>query len=142
MSLIKWSPLLFEPFDGMDKMLEDMGRLAPRSSGIVPPIDMYETTEAVIVETPMPGVDPNKIEISIENNILAIKAESERKTEVDDKNYYRKEVRYGTVFRQIALPASVQEQQTVAAYTDGILKITLPKAESKKSIKVEVTKNS
>lgn len=124
----------------MDKMMEEMGRLAPRSNGIVPPIDMYETADAVIVETPMPGVDPNKIEISIENNILAIKAESERKTEVDDKNYYRKEVRYGSVFRQIALPASVQEQSTQAAYTDGILRITLPKAEPKKSIKVEVTK--
>lgn len=142
MSLIKWSPMFFEPFDGMDKMLEEMGRLSPRGpGGIVPPVDMYETAEAVVVETPMPGVDPNKIEISIENNTLSIKAESERKTEVDDKNYYRKEVRYGTVFRQVVLPGSVQDTGAQAAYTNGILKITLPKAEEKKSIKVEVTKN-
>lgn len=142
MSLIKWSPFFFEPFDGMDKMMEEMGRLSPRASGgIVPPVDMYETEEAVVVETSMPGVDPNKIEISIENNTLSIKAESERKTEVDDKNYYRKEVRYGTVFRQVVLPGNVQDKGAQAAYTNGILKITLPKAQEKKSIKVEVTKN-
>ena len=134
--------MFFEPFDGMDKLLEEMGQLSPRGSGgIVPPVDMYETAEAVVVETPMPGVDPNKIEISIENNTLSIKAESERKTEVDDKNYYRKEVRYGTVFRQVVLPGSVQDTGAQAAYNNGILKITLPKAEAKKSIKVEVTKN-
>lgn len=142
MSLIKWSPFFFEPFDGMDKMMEEMGRLSPRTAGgIVPPVDMYETAEAVVVETSMPGVDPNKIEISVENGMLSIKAESERKTEVDDKNYYRKEVRYGSVFRQVALPTNVQEKNAQAAYTNGILRISLPKTEEKKSIKIELTKN-
>jgi HSP20 family protein len=141
MSLIRWSPFFYEPFEPMEKMMEDMHALAPRSSGsIVPPIDMYETNEAVVVETPLAGVDPNKVEISIENGRLTIKGSTERKTEVDEKNYYRKEVRSGSVFRQIALPTHVIEGKAEASFDNGILKISMPKAEKNKSVKVEVTK--
>ena len=123
----------------MEKMLEDMGRLSAHpTGGIVPPVDVYETVEAVVVEVPMPGVDANKIEISIEHRTLTIKAESERKTEVDDKNYYRKEVRYGTVLRHVSLPHQVQEQGAQASYTNGILKIVLPKAASTKTMQINV----
>lgn len=140
MSLIKWTPF-FEPFEGMEKMLEDMQSMTTRgASGIVPPIDMYETKDAVVVETPMAGVDPSKIEISVDGGLLTIKGSTERKTEVDEKNYYRKEIRSGTVFRQVALPAAVTEAKADASFEDGILKINLPKAEPKQSIKIDVKK--
>ena len=140
MSLIKWSPF-YEPFEGFDKMLEEMNALAPRGAGgIVPPVDVYETADAVVVETPVAGMDPNQIDVSIENGVLTIKGTSERKTEVDDKNYYRKEVRRGSVFRQVALPASVEEGKASASYENGILKITAPKAQAKKAIKIDVLK--
>lgn len=142
MSLIKWSPF-FEPFDGMEKMLEEMQSLAPRSpGGIIPPVDMYETKDAVVVEAPVAGIDPSNIEVSIDNGVLTIKGQSERKTEVDDKEFYRKEIRYGTVFRQIALPTSVDAEKAEADYEKGVLKISLPKAGEKKSISVNITDNS
>ncbi len=125
---------MFDSFDAMDNKMMSAG-------GIVPPIDMYETDTAVVVETLLPGIDPNNIEISVEGGILSIKGTVERKTEVDDKNYYRKEVRYGTVFRQVALPTSVSESQADAQYTEGVLKITLPKTdEKKKAIHIHVNK--
>jgi HSP20 family protein len=100
---------------------------------------MYETDEAVVVETPMPGIDPKRLDISIENGILSIKGTSERKTEVDDKNYYRKEVRYGSVFRQIALPNRVAADKTEAVYEQGVLKLTMPKLSNDgAAIKVQV----
>jgi HSP20 family protein len=142
MSLIRWSPF-FEPFDSMEKMMDEMNVLVPRMSqqgNIVPPVDIYETDKNVVVETPMPGIDPSKIEISIENGVLSIKANSERKTEVDEKNYYRKEVRQGSMFRQVALPARVEEKSAEASFENGILKIALPKKEEQKMIKVEVKK--
>lgn len=140
MSLIRWSPFFYEPFEPMEKMMEDM-QLAPRgASSIVPPIDMYETKEAVVVETPLAGVDPNKVEISIENGMLTIKGSTERKTEVDEKNYYRKEVRSGSVFRQIALPTHVLEGKAEASFDNGILKISMPKAESGKAVKIDIKK--
>lgn len=142
MSLIKWSP--FAPFfdqTDMDKFFDDnQSSLAMRGGqSLVPPIDMYETDEAVVVETPMPGIDPKRLDISIENGILSIKGTSERKTEVDDKNYYRKEVRYGSVFRQIALPNRVAADKTEAVYEQGVLKLTMPKLSNDgAAIKVQV----
>lgn len=146
MSLIKWSP--FAPFfdqnmfDHMDKFFDDTQSSLPMTRGsqsLVPPIDMYETETAVVVETPMPGIDPKRLDISIENGILVIKGSSERKTEVDDKNYYRKEVRYGSVFRQIALPSRVMADKTEAIYEQGVLKLTMPKAPSDGgAIKVQI----
>lgn len=126
----------------MDKVFDDMqSAMTTRSGGnIIPPVDMYETAEAVVVETPMPGVNPDELEIAIDNGVLTIKGTTERKTEVDDKNYYRKEVRTGSIFRQVALPARVQEGEAQASFENGILKILLPKAEERKAIKVEVKK--
>ena len=141
MSLIKWSPFMFEPFDSMDKMLEQMNALVPRQNGsLVPPLDMYETAEGVVVEMPLAGVDPKNVEISIENGILSIKGTMERKTEVDEKNYYRKEVRTGSVFRQVALPTRIMEDKAEASFDNGILKIAMPKQGDKQAVKIEVKK--
>ncbi len=148
MSIIKWSPLspFFDqqPFDAMEKFFEEMrgsGSLAPTqgASGLIPAVDMYETDMAVVVEMPMPGVDANKLDISIENGILSVKGTNERKTEVDEKNYYRKEVRCGSVFRQIVLPAKVLANKTEAVYEQGILKLTIPKAQEEGgAVKVQI----
>lgn len=136
--MIKWSPF-FEPFDGMDNMLEEMRAMTNRApSGIIPPVDMYETKDAVVVEAPVAGIDPKNIEVSIDNGVLTIKGQSNRKTEVEEKDFYRKEIRQGTVFRQIALPASVQSEQAKADYENGVLKISLPKVDQKKAISVKI----
>lgn len=122
-------------------MFEEMNALAPRmSSAIIPPVDMYETDTGVVVETPLAGVDPNKIEIAIENNILSIKGSSERKTEVDEKNFYRKEVRHGSIFRQVTLPTAVEGDKAKASFENGVLKIEIPKSGKSKSVKVSVSK--
>ncbi len=124
-------------------MLEEMQSLSGRSpGGIIPPVDMYETKDAVVVEAPVAGIDPKNIEISIDNGILTIKGQSQRKTEVEEKDFYRKEIRQGTVFRQIALPASVKSEGAEADYDNGILKIVLPKADQRKAISVKITDRS
>ena len=88
----------------------------------------------------MTGIDPEKVDINVKNDILTIKGESEKKSEVEDKDYYRQEIRRGSFYRSVQLPAQVVGEKASAEYKNGILKITLPKApESKtKSIKVEV----
>lgn len=126
----------------MDRMTDELrASLIPtgKSGGLIPPVDVYETAEAIMVEAPMAGVDPKNIELSVDRGVLSIKALSERRTEVDEKTYYRKEVRHGAVFRQIPLPAPVQEDQAEATYEQGVLKIRLPKrGESGKTINVKV----
>lgn len=142
MSLIKWTPFLSE-FDDMDKMMESMlPAVRGNQFGFTPAVDMYEDKDNIIIETQLGGIDPEKVDISIENNVLSIKGESEKKSEVEDKNYYRKEIRRGSFYRSIPLPTKVDGDQASAVNEDGILKITVPKAAEikPKTIKIQSQK--
>jgi len=142
MSLIKWTPF-FQEFDDMDKMMESMLPAVRTSQfGFTPALDMYEDKDNIIVEAQLGGIDPEKVDVSIENNVLTIKGESEKKSEVDDKNYYRKEIRRGAFYRSVPLPTRVDGDKATAINTDGVLKISIPKAsEAKpKTIKIQSKK--
>lgn len=132
MSIIKWSPFL-DQFEEMDKMMQGLS-----NQGFAPAIDVYETKDAVVVEAPLAGVDPKDVEISIENDILTIKGQAKKESEVDDKNYYRKEIRSGSFFRSVSLPAHVQGDKAEAESLEGMLKVTIPKAPESKPRKIEI----
>lgn len=143
MSLIKWSPFLGDNyFDDMDKMISEFMPATRNNNGFMPAVDMYEDKDNVIIETQLAGIDPEKIDISIENDVLCIKGEGEKKTEVEEKNYYRKEIRRGSFYRSIPLPTRVLGDKASAIAEEGILKISVPKApEAKpKSIKIKTKK--
>ncbi len=138
MSLIKWRPI-FDNFEDMDKMFSEFMPVAKNSvADFTPAIDMYEDKENVIVETQLAGIDPEKVSISIDNDVLSIKGESEKRSEVEDKNYYRKEIRRGGFYRSIPLPAHVLGNKAVAEANDGVLKISIPKASAKQPKKIEI----
>jgi len=142
MSLIKWTPFLSE-FDDMDKVMESMlPAVRGDQFGFTPAVDMYEDKDNIVIETQLGGIDPEQVNISIENNVLSIKGESEKKSEVEDKNYYRKEIRRGSFYRSIPLPTKVDGENATAVNEDGILKITVPKAKEvkPKNIKIETKK--
>jgi HSP20 family protein len=143
MSLIKWNPFLGDNyFDDMDKMISEFMPVTRNNNGFMPAVDMYEDKNNVIIETQLAGIDPEKIDISIENDVLCIRGEGEKKTEVEEKNYYRKEIRRGSFYRSIPLPTRVLGDKASAIAEEGILKISVPKAsESKpKSIKIKTKK--
>lgn len=143
MSLIKWSPFLSDNyFDDMDKMISEFMPISRGNKGFMPAVDMYEDNDNVVVETQLAGIDLEKIDISIENDVLCIKGEGEKKTEVEEKNYYRKEIRRGNFYRSIPLPTRVDGDKASAVAEEGILKIYIPKAsEAKpKSIKIKTKK--
>lgn len=142
MRLIPWKPLL-DNFDDMDLFMQPYRNLVPAADGgIVPPVDIYDNEKTLVVETPLAGVDPERVEITVEGDMLTIKGGMERKTEVDEKNYYRKEVRTGSVYRQIQLPVHVIGEKAEASYDHGMLKIDIPKAgdDKAKTIKINVKK--
>ncbi len=145
MSLIKWSPFLNDGFgfDDMDKAFNEMlPAVRGNQFGFTPALDMYEDKDNIIVETQLAGIDPEKVHISIENDVLCIKGESEKKSEIEDKNYYRKEIRRGSFYRSVPLPTKVEGEKASAVNEDGILKIFIPKAAEvkPKTIKIQ-TKN-
>jgi HSP20 family protein len=132
MSLIPWKP--FDPFEDMNALME--------RSGLVPPVDMYQTKDAVVVETPMAGVDADQLEVTVTDGVLTIQGSMERKTEVDEKDYYRKEVRSGSVFRRIVLPTAVKNDAADASLENGMLRVTIPKLMEPdvKPVKIQVKK--
>ena len=132
MSLIRWNPFFMEdPF--ADFFSDDRA--------LVPAMDVYEKDGNVVVESPLPGINPKNVKVEMHDGILSISSEESAKSEVDEKNYYRKEVRHGSFHRSVRLPAEVDENKIEAVYKDGILKITAPKIEKKedkKAIKIKV----
>jgi HSP20 family protein len=135
MAIVKWTPM--DIMDDMDRFLDANWTMVPQRI-MNPALDVYEDTNNVIVETPLVGIDPSKVNIEIEDNILKISGQSSHKSEVDDKNYYRKEVRYGSFYRAVSLPKAVVGDKAEATYKDGILKISVPKAEEAKPRRISV----
>ncbi|MBT4153926.1 MAG: Hsp20/alpha crystallin family protein [Candidatus Magasanikbacteria bacterium] len=108
----------------------------------IPAVDVYETSTHVVVEMPLAGVHPEDVTVQVEQGMLSVQGESRKEREVEEKNYYRKEVRSGSFSRQVPLPVAVTEDGVIAEYGEGILRIQCPKAapSNSKRISVKVTK--
>ena len=122
----------------MDKAFNNLSPMLADTESFVPAIDMYEEDAAYIVETQLAGIDPDNVQISIDNDVLCIKGLAEKKSEIDEKNYYRKEIRRGSFYRSIPLPTHVLGDQASADAHDGVLKITIPKAGESKPKQIKI----
>ncbi|MFA6422193.1 MAG: Hsp20/alpha crystallin family protein [Candidatus Buchananbacteria bacterium] len=135
MALIKWTPFLGSS-DDVDRFFDNW----PMNMGnFTPAIDVYQDKDNVIVETPLAGIDSDKVDISVENDVLTIKGEVEKKSEVEDKDYYRKEIRSGSFYRAVQLPTRVSGDEAEATYENGILKISIPKAAEAKPKTIKIS---
>lgn len=107
-------------------------------------VDVYETDNDVIVETPMAGINPDDVDITITGDTVTIKGETKEEKKEEDKKrkYYYHEIRHGACARSVTLPAAVKTDQAKAEFKDGMLKLTLPKKEEAKpkQVKVQVKK--
>jgi HSP20 family protein len=124
------------PFDMVEQGLVDL------SKGFIPAVDVYQRENAVIVETPLAGVDPKDVEVTVEGAVLTLRGKTVHRKEVDEKDYLYKEVRYGAFQRKIALPATVVGDKAQATSEHGMLRITIPKAKdaTDRPVKVGVQK--
>ena len=116
----------------------DMSQLA---DGKIPSIDVSETEEAIEVATDLPGIKADDVNIEIRNDNLTISGESTEVTKTEDGNgrkYHRIERRTGNFSRSVRLPCHVQEDSVDAELKNGVLTITLPKAEEAKTKKIAV----
>ena len=131
MAIIKYRPF-WPDFD------EEFQNLSTEIAKFTPAVDVYEDNDNVIVESPLAGINPDKVSIEIEDNVLKISGKQEKKTEVDEKEYYRKEVRSGSFYRAVVLPKAVDYSKANAEFKDGMLKITVPKKEEAKPRKIAI----
>ncbi len=107
-----------------------------------PPVDIYENGDSLVLKAELPGVNPDDVEIRVEDNTLYLKGERKFEKEVKEQNYHRVERSYGTFTRTFSLPNSIDADKVTANYKDGVLTLTMPKKEEAKpkTIKINVTK--
>jgi len=107
--------------------------------GLAPRLDVVERNGEFVVKAELPGVKKDDIEVSVENGVLTINAETRSETEEKEGDrVIRQERRYGRYVRSLRLGKAVDERKVKAAYKDGILELTLPKAEEVKPKKISV----
>jgi HSP20 family protein len=100
---------------------------------MIPAMDLKETHDAVVIETELPGVDPQDVTVEVEGDLLTIRGERREEKEEQARNTYLQECTYGSFERQIRLPADVDRDKADATFKQGILKIRLPKKEGGRS---------
>jgi HSP20 family protein len=133
-----------DPFTGVMRRLFNEPFLAPTmpQTAWIPPMEVSETTDAMVLTAELPGIEEKHIKITIENNVLTIAGEKEQ--EVNDnppaKNFYLAERFYGAFQRSLSLPRTVDVEHVKAEFDKGILMITLPKLPQAKGRVIEVTK--
>jgi HSP20 family protein len=119
-------------FRGLDRPLSFLGQRA------WPAIDVAEKEDVILVRAEVPGMKPEEIDISVYGNTLTISGEKKEAKEDQNDGFYHVESTYGSFRREVALPMEVDEKKIEAVYKDGVLSVTLPKAEKSKAVKVQV----
>lgn len=138
MAIIRW-----DPFRELTTLQDQFNRLVDqvwgtRQESWLPAVDVFDTKDAVVLKAELAGMNPDDIQIEVEDNVLTIKGERKFEEKVDDERYYRIERRFGSFQRSLALPQGVKVDEITANYEDGILTVTVPKAEEEKPKRIEV----
>ena len=138
-NLIRWEPMreMVTLRDAMDRLLDDAftrpwGLTNGWHSSGIPAVDMYQTDNEVVIKAAVPGVKAEDVQISVTGDMLTIKGETKEKSEVNEKAYHIREQRWGAFERSVSLPTAVVSEKAKAEFEDGVLTVTLPKAENVK----------
>jgi HSP20 family protein len=104
----------------------------------LPTVDMYQTDDDIVVKATLPGVKPEDIAISVTGDVLTLRGSATEESGQQNATYYLRERRHGEFSRSLPLPASVVADKAKADFEDGILTLTLPKAEEVKAKTITV----
>ena len=138
----------WDPFREMAQLRATMDRLLNETRNIPAttseetiwtlPLDVSENADGYIIKASLPGVNPGDIDISLTDNVLTIKAEVKEEKDIEEAKYHLRERRFGSFLRSITLPTAVDDDKVEAVYEDGVLTLTIPKAEAVKPRKIAV----
>jgi HSP20 family protein len=120
--------------DAMDRLFDDAFTrpLSLRDAWSVPAIDMYQTDDEIVVKASLPGIKADEVQINVTGEVLTLKGEIKHEEDKKEKAWHIHEQRYGSFERSVALPTDVVADKAKAEFENGILTITLPKAEEVK----------
>jgi len=137
-NLIRWEPAreMMTLREAMDRLFDDAFTrplsLRDGWSASAPAIDMYQTNDEIIVKAAVPGMKADDVQINVTGELLTIKGEMKEQEEKKEKAWHIREQRWGSFERSVALPTVVVADKTKAEFENGILTVTLPKAEEVK----------
>jgi HSP20 family protein len=139
-TLVRWDP--FAEFAGVSRALDGAFWGAPhggtRRVDLTPAIDLSETDSEVVIKASLPGVKPEDVEITVNDGVLTVKGEKKSDDKTETENFYRREIRYGSFSRSVPLPSRVNHEQADAEFKDGVLTVTLPKAEDVRPKQIKI----
>ena len=144
MTQLRWQPLdeFMTLTDRMNRMFREpslriLTPVEPVSSWL-PPVDIHEETDRIVVQAEVPGVHSEDIDVSVEDNTITLRGEKKQEKVVDGENACRLERFYGTFSRSFVLPTKINPEQIKATFKDGVLEVIVPKAEEVKPKRIKI----
>lgn len=138
-NLIRWQPMseMVTLRDAMDRLFDEAftrpwGLSDGGTSRMTPSVDMFETENEVVVRAALPGIKAEQVDINVTGEVLTLKGETHEETEDNGKAFHIREQRWGQFERSIVLPTSILADKAKAEFENGILTVTLPKADEVK----------
>lgn len=141
----------WNPFRELERIQNEMNRLfdfsitrAPEKGTALyeslwaPAIDIHETKDSIVVKADLPGLKKEEIDVQVDGPSLVIKGERKHESEQKENGYLRTERAYGSFYRELSLPSTVDASNMKASYKDGVLELVLPKKEEAKPKKINV----
>jgi HSP20 family protein len=143
--MVRW-----DPFSDLVSIQDELNRLFGRTftgseltrrsaAGTwMPALDVFETDDKLIAKMDLPGIDPNEVEVSVEDSTLTVSGKRELTSETNEEDYHRIERRYGAFTRSIALPQTADAEKVQASFDKGVLTIEIAKTEKARPKKIHV----
>ena len=138
----------YDPFREMRSLQDEVNRLFSSSfnrggnndmmrGAWSPSVDIFENKDSIVLEAELPGMSPDDVNISIENNVLTLHGERRFEKKDEGDNFHRVERSYGAFTRSFTLPPTVSSENVDAVFENGVLRLTLAKREEAKHRKIE-----
>ena len=140
----------YDPFRDLRTLQEEVNRLFSSNltrgfgeEGIGrgawnPSVDIYENKDQIVLEAELPGMKQDDFELTVENNVITLRGERQFEKKEESDNYHRVERSYGSFTRSFTLPQTVSAEGATAEYSNGVLRVTLPKREETKARRIQI----
>src|ERR687896_39480 len=144
MVLRRWEPFreLRQMQENMDRLWRNFGSGGGEEGNVenwAVPLDVVQQGDNIIIKASVPGVNPEDLDISIENDVLIIRGQTKEEREHQEGNYLMRERRSGSFYRALRLPDTLDSDQAQPHYENGVLSITFPRMESKGAKRLHIT---
>ena len=144
----------YDPFRDLRTLQEEVNRLFSSNltrgfgeEGIGrgawnPSVDIFENKDQIVLEAELPGMKQDDFELTVENNVITLRGERQFEKKEESDNYHRVERSYGSFTRSFTLPQTVSAEGATAEYSNGVLRVTLPKREETKARRIQINNES